>query len=393
MPDDTARHSQERPSATTRRSVLGAVGGGAILPSANVLGDVDPTRTVRIPKVLDRTGENVLEWETVPESWWNHVRRVRDVTERAQERFLDRSGVRSVGYGLGDETVGGKRGFQIVVGLDPEAGRPSLPSTFHDIEVRSRESSPTLLGESDGHCSNLKRFDPAPAGVTLEGDPVDEIGGTGAVKVDSDAGRAGMLTAHHLFQCLGNAGGEPAYQCGQKVGEVGQNDTKTDFAVVKGDAPFDDQIKEEDATRWDVSGFYTKSGIDSLISDIEVVYRTGVGYGTDDGPVRENGLKCSETTLDSCPCSLTFEGEGVRVEIDSADGDSGGPAYGIETFSGEKYAVIINHVSAGDEKWDSYTCGDNDDCGFESTTINAYAEFFGTAFHYLNSEYNVDIYA
>lgn len=392
MSDDIARRTPEQHSGTTRRSVLGAVGGGAILPSANVLGEVDPARTVRIPKVLDETGEDVRKWETVPESWWNHVRRVRDATERAQRRFLDRGGVRTVGYGLGDETFDGKRGFQVVVGLDPRAPEPSLPDTLGGVGIRTRESDPALLAESDGFCSNMQRFDPAPGGVTLEGDTSGLVGGTSGVKVVSDSGQPGMLTAHHLFQCLGDVTGFDAYQCGQQIGQVGQNDTKTDFAIVEGDAPFDEQIKEEDSTRWDVSGFYTESGIDSLISDIQVVYRTGVGYGTDDGPVRQKSLKCSETTADACNCSLTFEGEGVHVEISTAKGDSGGPAYGIESFNGEQNAVMITHTSLGDGDAGSHTCGGSDDCGFDETTLDEFLEFFGTAFYYLNSNYDVDIY-
>lgn len=370
----------------SRRSLLQVIGSGSVISGVSVVGKAAGPNTVKIPTIMDKIGENVLKWEEVPKSWWAHVQHVREANRDAQDMLIDRDGVLSVGYGKGDQTIEGKYAFQIHVGVDPNKPRPPIPDEVDGVDVHVREKEVEPLAESDGYCSNLRRFDPAPGGVTIE-DEACGWGGSSAFKVVSGNGRAGMLTANHLWYCDTAAKGAAAYQCCDYVGDMGQSDPSADFAVVRGDGPFNDQIREEDGTSWDISGYYGPDGIDNLIADVEVVYRTGIGYGTDDGPVRENGV------LGDYNC-FNFDGYGVRTEIDAAEGDSGGPSYNIETFNSSQSAVIINHACAGvpTTEWTKITCGDNDDCDFPTRDLRVYYEFEGTAFHYLRDNFGITIY-
>ena len=380
-----SRHTIER----SRRSILRSIGGGTTIGGLSVTGKAARPDYIDIPIVMDKSGDEILKTKSVPEPWWSHLKEVREVNRKAQRKYLGKTGVRTVGYGYSHEVIEGKHGFDIVIGLDPNVPSPEIPPEIDGINTRTRKADPQpFTHESDGWCSNLARFDPAPGGVTINADNCSSLarGSTGFKVQDSDSD-PGMLTANHIFACGVEDHAAPAEQCCEFIDYVGQDDKTADFAIVGGDSPWSDQIKEEDSTYWNISGFYTDNGIDDLISDTEVVYRTGVGYGTDDGPVRENNVG-----LSGINCDITLDDEGVWLEIDAAETDSGGPAYGLETFNGKQYAVIINHLSAGDNIYDQLTCGSNDSCGYESETFDIGSHFYGTAFNHINGHYGVDIY-
>lgn len=363
-----------------RRDVLKAIGVGPIMHfDPSVIGTPDSVKEIKIPVV--KKGDEVLKWKKVPQPWWNHELHAREVVEKAHDRFLDMEGVVSVGQGVGKDTIAGRNAFEITVGIDPEQSPPDLPDTFDGMAVRTRVADGDFL-----KCSNLQRFYQAPGGVTLEGqDP-----GSAAFKVTSTNGRVGMLTAHHLFSCLGDVTGYNGYQCGTKVGEVGQNDTSADFAIVRGDSPFDSTIREDDGTTWEIAGYKTESGIADLISSGEPITRTGVSFGTKQGPILEKRIQ------EQYSCSLDFDGHGVRVDAESAGGDSGGPGYNVENILNQGYqAVIVNIANKGHNSKSQYfncscSCG-GDVCNSDSDR-EEYNEYIGTAFYHLHDNHGVNIY-
>lgn len=378
-PTESNENSLDTESSRRRRDVLKAISMGPVMHfDASVLGISNSVKTVEIPVV--KKDDKVLKWKEVPQKWWSHELHAREVVQKAHDYFLDMEGVASVGQGIGTDTIAGRNAFEITIGIDPEQSPPDLPETFEGLSVGTRVADGDLL-----KCSNLQRFDPAPGGVTLEG---QNGPGSAAFKVTSTNGRVGMLTAHHLFSCLGDVTGYSGYQCGTKVGEVGQNDTSADFAIVRGDSPFDSTIREEDGTTWETAGYKTEAAIGDMISSGEHITRTGVAYGTTQGPIREKRIS------EQYSCSLDFDGHGVRVEADAAEGDSGGPGYNVENILNQgSQAVIVNIANKGHKGRSQYfncscSCGGN----VCDSDRQEYDEYIGTAFYHLHDNHGITIY-
>lgn len=376
--NENPREAEMEPSRR-RRDVLKAISVGPVMHfDSSILGTPNSVKTAEIPVV--KKGDKVLKWKEVPQEWWNHELHARKMVQKAHDHFLDIEGVASVGQGVGTETIAGRNAFEITIGVDPEQSPIALPETFEGLPVGTRVSDGDLL-----NCSNLQRFNPTPGGVTLEG----QYGpGSAAFKVTSTNGRVGMLTAHHLFNCLGDVTGYNGYQCGTKVGEVGQNDTSADFAIVRGDSPFDSTIREEDGTTWETAGYKTEAAIADMIGSGEHITRTGVSYGTTQGPIREKRISKQYS------CSLTFDGHGVRVEADAAGGDSGGPGYNVESVLNQgSQAVIVNIANKGHKSRNTYfncscSCGGN----VCDSSREEFDEYIGTAFYHLHDNHGITIY-
>lgn len=328
--------------------------------------------TVQIP--VTRNAERVLKWKDVPSSWYDHTQQVREATDELESRYRGVPGVISVGSGRGSELFGGKRGLEANVTVDPSTFSESVPEQYNGVNVSVSEGEqPVAL-----NCDNLQEFDNVPGGVTLEGSGK----GTSCCRVSDSNDNTRMLTANHLWGTCDNSGGDYAYQNGDYLGYVDSYDTDADYALVdeSSDESLELSIKEEDTYREDISGWKTESGVEDLISNGTEVNSMGVTTGRTTGTVEAKGQYVNG------PGCIDLESEGVQLDMDTGQGDSGGPSYNYEYFNGTKYAVIINLVNLGDNKYGTEYCYDG---VADGNARDLFRTQYGTPFYHLYNAHGI----
>lgn len=366
-----------RPRTVSRRTALKIAGSGAVsLAGVGLVGATNNDDTVEI--TVSRNSEGPLKRKQVPRSWYNHLRQVRKVTGEISSEYNHRAGVISVGYVQGDERIGGKHSFAVEVEVNPDEFDGNIPDQRENVPVTVTESATS--GPIPA-CYNYDDYSSVPGGVTLEGDGL----GTSGFKVTDDDDNPGMLTANHLWGNCADSGGQRAEQNGDFLGEVIDHDPDADFAVVDDQSSsksLDDQIKEEDSFRWEISGWKTDNGIADLIESGEDVRSMGVTTGLTKGPVKK------KSRSPNGPSCIDLEGEAVKLDIDTGQGDSGGPTYTLETFSGNQYAVVINIVNLLDDSYGTENCYDGVASGVDRTLGRTQ---YGVAFDHLYDQHQIDL--
>ena len=107
------------------------------------------------------------------------------------------------------------------------------------------------------------------------------------------------------------------------------------------------------------------------------VYSMGVTTGLTEGNVQSQW----ESRAD-CP---RLDSYGIKLDLDSAEGDSGGPTYGTRTFNGQEYAVMLNIVNAGENEIGTTSCSQIP----HDEPITEFATQFGIAIYHLHNFYNI----
>jgi len=322
-----------------KKSVVG-IGAAPFTDISGKLGD-----SVEIVVARDENGP--IETKKVPQSWYRQVRNTRRVVEKSREQFEKKSGVRGVKIGSSTEKFGGKSGHSIVISVNETGVRGKIPERVQNVPVEIVEEEG---GSAPLNCDNLGDFNNIPGGVAHGFDFA-----TTCVKVrDIQAGQRRMLTAAHVHgSCGSNLSGNTFYQ-GDSDGTIRRYDWGTDFALVEdtysdGES-FDDKILEEDGTRIDIDGWYTKDGISELMSNDEQVKKMGITSGNTTGEI-----KYMETAGDPTDCH-DYGYEGVRLTNNGGKGDSGGPIYNMKS----QEARMIGMISQGaGNQVDSVDCDNN----------------------------------
>lgn len=355
--------------------MLNRLGAGAFvgLPSVELSGQPyvessDRDDTVRI--ATDKRGDTVIKWKEVPKDWYDHLQHVRSVQKDVTQRLSDRAAVESILVTRSDVTFGGKNGFEIEVEVDSNKGDVSLPDVVDGVSIRRTEAPDVEL-----KCCHHEDYDPVPGGVAVQTGG-GGVGSAGFCVENSDGNRR-LLTANHLWgECEDNTGGQ-LNQHTDEFGTVEAIDTDTDYALVRPTSTegIDDRVYVN-GIRYTVSGYKTYDGISDLISSGETCYQTGGTTCTTEGPITGQG------SVEQYNC-YDFEGHGIKADIYTAGGDSGGPFVDLIEFSGNQYAAIIGHLTWGDSQ--STECC-HWGCGYSGTPN------YGPAFHNLrDSPHNLSL--
>lgn len=365
-------------TSNSRRNVLKHIGVGAfglgVRKDPSSISPITETSkrddTVRIPTV--KRGNTVLKWKEVPRVWFEHTQHSEKVASDITAEYLDKPGIQAIYSGRWENTFGGKNGLLVEAEVDPETYDGGLPDSREGIPIREVEA----LGYEFRDCCHHDDYDPVPGGVAAQTD----AGGIGSAGfcVNNPDGNKRLLTANHLWgACEDNSAGD-LNQHTDHFGDVSDLDEETDFALVKPTSfeGIDDQVFVN-GIQYTVSGYKTHDGINDLISSGETCYQTGGTTCTTEGPLTGNGDVADYNCID-------FENHGVKADIVTAKGDSGGPIVDLVEFSGTQYAAIIGHLSLGS--------GNTEVCCHWGCTDSKGSPMWGQAFHHLtDNPYNLSL--
>lgn len=362
----------------SRRSILQAAG-VASLTGFGVGRTFARDDRVEIPYV--KRGDEVVMTKEVPQEWYEHVQHVRQVADTANEQFSSNPGVLGMGIAKSNRRYGGKNGLLVEAKVHPSQYAGTLPDEVEGIPIETTETE-GAFNMSD--CVHLDDFSEVQGGITVEGEVSDgELQrGTSCLKVYNDNDDPRLLTANHLWGSCSYPIDEDAYQNGTKFGKVDMSDPDADIALIKeqsSEKSLEPGINDEN-TNWDVSGYYTEDSIEDMISEEREVRSMGCTTGLTEGPVTGKGLTPPDTCYDA-------DGEAVEVEAVGGEGDSGGPVYGIEEYFGNRYAVMLNVIQAGDDQFDSINCTSGVADPDNESLVGQ--KQYGIAFYHLQDEYNL----
>jgi len=228
---------------------------------------------------------------------------------------------------------------------------------------------------------NQDNYDPVPSGVTVEGTGLYGRPGTSGPEVDDANNETHLLTANHLMtRCSSSSETQTLQQNGRDFGTVTDADGDEDWAIVKPNSDFSTKntVKQGTGGELPISGYYTQDGVDNLgcytdDGECKTVISMGTTTGRTYGTVQERGVR-----RDNCP---SMNGLGLRLYMESAEGDSGGLTYGRETYNGTTYAVMLNIVNAGETKTEKTSC--------DGESLQKYKYQHGCPLYHLANAHNI----
>lgn len=348
-------------------------------------------RSRKIPYI--RKGDEVILSKEVPEQWYFRYREALRLTRKAKKLHLDNEAITSIGLGKLKHSNKQLEEFQVRITRKPEVN-VKIPNYIENIPVKEiqQESEPKLMS-----CENIDNYDDLPGGVVVEGAKQE---GTTCLMVKDSNDNDRMLSARHLFEECSNSiinDGTVNQHCNKYGKATSPAHRREDWALInptesgKGLKP---GINEE-GWIYDVSGHYTKAALADMCceddsdccndGDCSVIRSMGIMTGMTQGVIIELCV-----TPNQC---VHMGGEGIKIDADHseapggdsavAQGDSGGPMYGIEAFGSTQYAAIagIIQMSSGDQL-SSITCnlctGENEGAHFDQVQ--------GIAFYHLRGQ-------
>lgn len=335
MKDESTHDENEEKSheyRATRRDTLkaGSVGAfGFFLFDGFSLRNED---TVEIPVGVH--GDKVLNTRQVPRSWYEHVTSARDVFDRLHDKYKRSPWYDYVAQTAASDQIAGLNKHQVkVYATDTAAARTRLPNQVNGVTVsvgRSRER------HLDGHLSstcdeNTGTYNCVPGGGYLRDNASGGHGCWTSTCIAKDSGGTHhLMTSRHPFgDCGDDVSGEPVYNGKNDpkyVGDVQKYSHKYDATLVGqgGDVSgIDNKIIGQS---YPVRGHVSESYCDTLISNYDTTFHTGISTGETTGYLDE------KVKLDMCGESVEF----LKLGTNAGDGDSGGPHYWIN----EKYDYI-----------------------------------------------------
>lgn len=295
-----------------RRQVLKSIGGsiGTIGVSGTVVGD---TGDDWVEIVTARSGETPIRTKRVPKEWREHALHSRKVTKEVKKQFLDRSDIAGIGKIRSSDQYGGVHGFQVEVEVDPSTFRGGIPASVGGIEVA------TVPVRERGMSCRTTEYSTVPGGA----DARSSSGfGTAGCRVRQDS-EWRMLTVAHLAttnECSDDPTGLGVQHFDNEFGTVQRYDENVDYMTVS-EAYMQTDPDILDGYNYPVAGYVTKAGVEDAVANSTDVDQSGATTGHDTGPIEE--MEFSDG-WESC---ITYEGEGIRFDIQNAEGDSGAPVY------------------------------------------------------------------
>lgn len=350
----------------SRRSFVKRVGAVGALPLAQVSSDNGDTD--RLPELKDKYG--VVQWMDVPSQWNEHRQRAERVCENLRERNANSEGVIETGLIAAPETYGGKRGFEVEIGVQSDRLNVELPDHEQNVPVSTVETeAPAELCYNSTY-NGIK-------GSVKVSDSQSSYGST-AWKVNH-SGQTFMLTAHHVVDDANlNDGvyGDGSPRSFDEIGGVYEYSSDLDIALIDTDRSIQNSIEGEN-NQWNIGGWVTESGISSRVtSPFDGYTAMGCTTGETNGGLGKYHIGGSYSNQ----IDADFGGHGVRGNANSAPGDSGGPSFSVH--NGDAYLTHL--VTHGDPKAGRQSYNNN--CLNE----NPYKKGLGTAAYHLDPGYEVD---
>lgn len=319
-----------------RRRFLKGIGSLATISGVAQIGNAGGPRTVTLPKYISENG--VVETWEVPRPWYNHISKVSKKNKGLSKRLIRKRGIESVATVGGPEQIADMPGLQIRVEVQGSAAAADeVPDHVEDIPVKTIESR----GRPEPLCSGMNNFQNVPGGVvinTVDENEDPEFVGTVGWAVDTNDGRR-LITARHTFTQSGTLD-EDAWQWRQDIGQITRDEADEDWVAIdsSGDAGLSitQEIRRPSGVRFDVAGAMAKSTLSAYAGTSNPVSKVGISSDLTTGEIE--AIEVSNQTY-------SYSGEGVETAIDATRGDSGGPIYTRDFYSGD--AFIAGMVGAG----------------------------------------------
>lgn len=342
-----------------RRSVFKTIGTGMLFAKMGVVsGGQD---TVEIP--IEKRGDEVTRWKSVPEAWWHFEKKAQRVSERISSRGSNDQFVSGVGIGTEERTIANRKVSNVIVYADkPELNELGLPEEMDGVKIKT-ERTPNINNYADGLRGSLL----GTVGTSLDDhlgdchdDCYNEIAGgtlmknaggapfTATTRVRHD-GSDRLLTCGHPFWSLDDCNpetfGQTVYHCRNQLdaGDISKLNRDVDYALIKPTSSMDvngyrEHVHWTDVSTIQVSGHATKSALHDIKSQDKIIWKYGATTCNRDGLI-----KCytEDAPWDDC----VEDGIFVKSTNYAEDGDSGGPIYRTwEDSEGCEWASMISHV-------------------------------------------------
>lgn len=341
----------------SRRTYLKSIGAGIGLSMTGANVSAAPNDSVEL--VTAKSGDKAVETTEVPQEWYEYEQRVDKQRKDLVQSYQSNSGIVSVEFTPSEEQVDGLSKSKILVFTNRNTTSKSLnvPSVSEGIPVEAQTAPdyrlPTQVGqesngevgtESHGGCHNDRNYNNIYGGVEM-GPPGGGYG-TCATVIKKPSGKQFMLHADHVWSSCGYDTGEAVSQNTQRVGRVwGQSSTYDYILVERTNGPpyFYPGIRfSSDGNRHRMAGRKTENGLRVAMSNGNYVYKQGVTSGFNRGKIRGLGAG----TNVEC---ISYNNNGVRCELRSTHGDSGGPIFmngpGSDVYLAGHVSVIYNRTS------------------------------------------------
>lgn len=340
-----------------RRSIL-RVGASAV--AAPTIGGV-VTGAEETEIVTARSGPaSPEETATVPVKWHNHNQSIWEVHNEIGAGMAELPFVSDVFLGRAEQTIGGLGYIQYVIEVLESATEEQRDQLPDDLEETGADIPDDLvvssirIEETSGEvealtCSGQFSTDPYHGGLMLNGQGV----GTSGYRM-TDGSNEYMLTANHVVAsgCNLDTGFTPETITGDDIGPVQDGHKIHDWALFgvdqsSGITDISNKIWYDGNYITSVDGYKTQSGLNQMIGQNGQVWKQGQVTGFHKGVLR--GIGSWARGPNDC---IRMDGAGVRAEVESGAGDSGGPLW--DQDSGGAY--VISQISIGVEDTNNYIC-------------------------------------
>lgn len=308
----------------------------------SISGLVDKDIDIESNEVIITTvaaGDQPVLQKKVPADWWAYETKVDEVHDKLSQEFSESPDIKGIGIRTTKEKISGRKASEITFQVDEDGTTAKIPDQVEGINIEAVDE----INRPPQAC-NLNTFDPLPGGVVMgqEKDTCEWGGGSTGCEVRRD-GNYYMLTAAHvlLSVCGDTTQNNAAHpETCDYLGFVSDYDVSKDWAIVTRDplSDIDDLDNTIAETNGILSGHVTYSGLKDLMCSGETVYQQGKSTCKTSGTVV--GRKESYGY-----CGIDIN-EGVKVDVKTDDGDSGGPCYHKYTYNGCEYLSIIGTTTA-----------------------------------------------
>jgi len=325
-----------------RRSALKLIGTGVTLPSAmGVVSGKKRTDWVEIT-MLKKDGEPLLTKE-VPKKWYKLEQRAEHVQNKILPKFEKKEGVIASAVTNSDEKIHDWNKPKVQLVVKPNHADIELPNRLAGIQVEKfvEDDSPeSTCSESDYQ----QDFDEVPAGVEITMDGWAVSAGWWVKKDGKDR----LMTCAHIFdeeECGGDAVGTTVRQGGEKFGEISSIYPNIDVVLV--DTSYGGDLQDN---IYGISGECVdrvgRDGLNDIRATGSRVSKAGSSTCNTNGTITK-----IEEYASGCVTNTYGNYYGVNLDIETDEGDSGGPIY-YSTWDWVEY----NHGLIG---LCSYRYGDN----------------------------------
>lgn len=359
----------ERSGRFSRRPVLKTIGAGVLFTGSGVVSGGE--NTVEIP--IEKRGDDVIRWKSVPEAWWHFEKRVQNVRERISSRESNNPLVTGVGIGTEETRIAGRKVSNVIVYADKQdLDKVDLPDKVNDVKIKT-EGTPHIINYSNVHRDDVLNsitgvtslddhwgechddcYNEIAGGALLENGGYERFTATTRVRHNGDDR---LLTCGHPFwspdNCNPETFGQTVYHCRDHVeaGDVAKLNRGLDYSLIKPTSGMDingyrEHVHWTDVSTRQVSGHATKEALHEFKSQDETVWKYGATTCNRDGLIKGY---TEDVPWDDC----VEDGVFVRTTNLAENGDSGAPIYRTwEDSEGCKWATMISLLK-GSPDWTS----------------------------------------